>query len=161
MANHRFFPLIVRRRRRTMNDQAIFELSILMSFLAFGTVTKLLVWPRFTAMHREDALIHWWLHTHFGLLGSAFLVPGVVSPSLPAAFAVPVAYGDLGAAILAVVATLAGSSECILRRSDRCSYRPRIAWSRVLYLNGRRTTAVRYTRTEILAAAKKAMKRAL
>jgi hypothetical protein len=34
----------------------------------------------------------------------AFLVPGVVSPELPAAFAQPVAYGDLISAILALLA---------------------------------------------------------
>jgi hypothetical protein len=34
----------------------------------------------------------------------AFVVPGVVSPQLPAAFAQPVAYGDLITAILALLA---------------------------------------------------------
>jgi hypothetical protein len=34
----------------------------------------------------------------------AFLVPGVVSPELPTAFAQPVAYGDLITAILALLA---------------------------------------------------------
>jgi hypothetical protein len=34
-------------------------------------------------------------------------VPGVVSPSLPSAFAAPAAYGDFVAAILAVAATVA------------------------------------------------------
>jgi len=33
-----------------------------------------------------------------------FLMPGLVSPELPAAFAVPVAYGDLTAAVLALLA---------------------------------------------------------
>jgi hypothetical protein len=45
-------------------------------------------------------------HT-FRFIGLSFLVPGVVSPSLPSAFAVPAAYGDLVAAVLAVAATLA------------------------------------------------------
>jgi hypothetical protein len=35
------------------------------------------------------------------------LVPGVVAPSLPAAFAIPAAYGDFVAGILAVTATVA------------------------------------------------------
>jgi hypothetical protein len=34
----------------------------------------------------------------------AFLIPGVVSPDLPAAFAQPAAYGDLIAALLALLA---------------------------------------------------------
>jgi hypothetical protein len=37
-------------------------------------------------------------------VGLAFLVPGVVSPDLPAALATPAAYGDLIAAVLALVA---------------------------------------------------------
>lgn len=36
-----------------------------------------------------------------------FLIPGVVSPSLSPAFAIPAAYGDLVAAILAGIASLA------------------------------------------------------
>ena len=45
-------------------------------------------------------------HT-FRFIGLSFLVPGVVSPSLPVALAAPAAYGDLVAAMLAVVATIA------------------------------------------------------
>jgi hypothetical protein len=41
-------------------------------------------------------------------------VPGVVSPSLPSAIAVPAAYGDLVAAILAVTASIALSSRASL-----------------------------------------------
>jgi hypothetical protein len=37
-------------------------------------------------------------------MGLAFVVPGVVSAQLPAAFARPAAYGDLTAAILALLA---------------------------------------------------------
>jgi hypothetical protein len=43
----------------------------------------------------------------FRFIGLAFLVPGVVSPNLPGAFARPAAYGDLVAALLALIA-LAG-----------------------------------------------------
>jgi hypothetical protein len=39
-------------------------------------------------------------------LGLSFLVPGVVSPALPAAFAVPAACGDFVAGILAIAATI-------------------------------------------------------
>jgi hypothetical protein len=40
----------------------------------------------------------------FRFLGLAFLLPGVVSPDLPAAFAQPVAFGDFITAILALLA---------------------------------------------------------
>ena len=46
----------------------------------------------------------------FRFVGLSFLIPGVVSPTLSPAFAVPVAYGDLFAAVLAIVATLAISA---------------------------------------------------
>jgi hypothetical protein len=42
------------------------------------------------------------LHS-FRFVGLAFLVPGVVSPDLPSAFAQPAAYGDIIAAILALL----------------------------------------------------------
>src|SRR5215470_6372632 len=90
-----------------MRSDALLGLSILMSFLAFGLVAKVYVWPRLRVMHRMDALIPLVIPHTFRFVGLSFLIPGVVSPSLPPAFAVPVAYGDLVAAILAGVATLA------------------------------------------------------
>jgi len=45
------------------------------------------------------------LHS-FRFVGLAFLFPGVVSPDLPHAFAHPVAYGDIVAAVLALVSLL-------------------------------------------------------
>ena len=93
-----------------MNSDALFGLSILMSFIAFGLVTKLFIWPRLRVMRWEDALLPLVVLHTFRFVGLSFLIPGVVSPSLSPAFAVPAAYGDLVAAILAVVATLALSA---------------------------------------------------
>jgi hypothetical protein len=93
-----------------MNSLALFGLSILMSFIAFGIVTKVYIWPRLRVMRREDALIPLVIPHTFRFVGLSFLIPGVVSPSLSSAFAVPVAYGDLVAAILAGIATLALSA---------------------------------------------------
>jgi hypothetical protein len=90
-----------------MNIQALFGLSVLMSFVAFGLVTKLYIWPRLRALARDDAILPLVLPHTFRFVGLAFLIPGVVSPSLPQAFAVPAAYGDLVAAILAIVSTIA------------------------------------------------------
>jgi hypothetical protein len=94
--------------------QALYGLSVLMSFVAFGLVTKLYIWPRLRILERDDALIPLVLPHTFRFIGLSILVPGVVSPSLPAAFAAPAAYGDLGAAILAVVATIALSRRASL-----------------------------------------------
>jgi hypothetical protein len=42
----------------------------------------------------------------FRTIGLSFLVPGVVSSELPKVFAVPAAYGDFAAAVLAIVSVL-------------------------------------------------------
>jgi hypothetical protein len=90
-----------------MSIAALFGLSILMSFLAYGIVTKLYIWPWLRVMPREDALTALVVPHTFRFIGLSFLVPGVVSPSLSPDFAAPAAYGDLVAAVLAVIATLA------------------------------------------------------
>jgi hypothetical protein len=93
-----------------MAVQALFGLSVLMSFAAFGIVTKLYIWPRLQDMRREEALIPLVIPHIFRFVGLSFLVPGVVSPALSPAFALPAAYGDLGAAILAIISVLALSA---------------------------------------------------
>jgi len=74
-----------------MTTAALFGLSILMSFIAFGIVTRLYIWPRIRIMRREDALLPLVVPHTFRFIGLSFLVPGVVSPSLSQAFAVPAA----------------------------------------------------------------------
>jgi len=93
-----------------MSSEALFGLSVLMSFVAFGIVTKLYIWPRLRAMVREEALLPLVVPHTFRFVGLSFLVPGVVSPSLSPDFARSAAYGDLGAAILAILAVLALAS---------------------------------------------------
>jgi hypothetical protein len=90
-----------------MDIRLLFGLSILMSFVAFGLVTKLYIWPRLRTLQRNDAILPLVLPHTFRFVGLSFLVPGVVSPLLPSAFAVPAAYGDLIATILAVAASVA------------------------------------------------------
>jgi hypothetical protein len=87
-----------------MNSQALFGLSVLMSFVAFGIVTKVYIWPRLGIVRREEGLIALAVPHTFRFVGLSFLMPGVVSPSLSSAFGAPAAYGDLFAAILAVLA---------------------------------------------------------
>src|SRR5262249_51465430 len=58
--------------------------------------------PRRAGMPCVLSLLH-----SFRFIGLAFLVKCVVAPELPAAFAVPAAYGDLIAALLALVALVA------------------------------------------------------
>jgi hypothetical protein len=90
-----------------MSSNALFGLSILMNFVALAIVTKVYLRPRLRDTPRTEALKALVIPHTFRFLGLSFLVPGVVSPSLSPAFAIPAAYGDLVAAILAGVATLA------------------------------------------------------
>jgi len=89
-----------------VSSGALFGLSVLMGFGAFGMVTKIYLLPPLKGMRREHALTALVIPHIFRFIGLCFLVPGVVAASLPRAFAVPAAYGDLIAAILAVMATL-------------------------------------------------------
>lgn len=87
--------------------QPFFFFSILMSFVAFGLVTKLYIAPRLRRLERHEALRALVMPHAFRFIGLSFMVPGVVSPSLPPDFAAPGAYGDLTSAVLAVMAAVA------------------------------------------------------
>src|ERR1700746_26091 len=87
-----------------MNSLPLFGLSVLMSFVAFGIVTRNYIWPRLRMARREEALIALTVPHTFQFIGLSFLIPGVVSSSLPSAFAAPAEYGVCFAAILAVLA---------------------------------------------------------
>jgi hypothetical protein len=90
-----------------MNIRALFGLSVLMGFVASILITSLYVWPQLHSVPVTAALTALVVVHTYRFIGLAFLVPGVVSAALPSAFARPAAYGDLAAAILAIVATLA------------------------------------------------------
>jgi hypothetical protein len=83
---------------------ALFEISVAFGLAAWGAVAWQYIWPALTSRPSPDNLKPILLLHGFRFLGLAFVVPGVVSPELPAAFAQPVAYGDLTTAILALVA---------------------------------------------------------
>ncbi len=104
-----------------MNVFALFGISTLMSLVSSGVIAQLYAWPRLRMMNRDQALLVLVApHMFLRFIGLSFLVPGVVSPSLPAAFAVPAAYGDFVAGVLAVTATLA--------LSQRASWAMALVW---------------------------------
>jgi hypothetical protein len=80
-----------------------FFLSMAFSFIAWGIVAARYIWPELRVRQRAEALQPL-LILHF--IGLAVLVPGVVSPELPPAFAHSAAYGDMVAAILALLSLL-------------------------------------------------------
>jgi hypothetical protein len=83
--------------------QALFGISVLLSFVVWGIVAQQYIWPSSRDRRRSDALRPILLLHSFRFVGLAFLIPGVVSSSLPIDFARPAAYGDLATATLALV----------------------------------------------------------
>lgn len=81
-----------------------FFASIAFSFIAWGVVTAQYIAPKLRTRSRAEALRPLLMLHSFRFIGLAFLVPGVVSPNLPPVFARQAAYGDLVAAILALLA---------------------------------------------------------
>jgi hypothetical protein len=90
-----------------MTAQQIFGLQVLLSFLVYGLVARWYVTPRLAPLPLHAALQPLLVLHATRDLGMVFLVPTVVGPVLPAGFAVPAAYGDLLAALLALAALVA------------------------------------------------------
>src|SRR6516162_7522145 len=83
-----------------------FFVSIAFSFIAWSVVAARYIWPELRLQPRAAALRPLLMLHSFRFIGLAFLVPGVVSPDLPAAFARSAAYGDIVAATLALLLVL-------------------------------------------------------
>jgi hypothetical protein len=90
-----------------MPPQALFGISVAFGFVAWGVSVVRHVWPALGSRPRVEALRPLLLLHSFRFIGLAFLIPGVVSSDLPPGFAQPAAYGDLVAAIMALVALAA------------------------------------------------------
>jgi hypothetical protein len=99
-----------------MPARAIFGINVAFGFLVWGVVAWQYIWPVLRNRTRAEALLPILTLHAFRFVGLAFLIPGVVSPDLPASFARPAAYGDLLTAILALfsLATLKKSGGIIL-----------------------------------------------
>ena len=89
-----------------MQTQFAFFASIAFSLIAWGMVAARYIWPKLRIRQRTEALRPLLILHSFRFIGLAFLVPGVVSLGLPSAFAHSAAYGDIIAAILALLALI-------------------------------------------------------
>lgn len=81
-----------------------FFISYTVAFIAFGLIGKWYLWPAIKDRDPVSALSPLLLYACLRVNGLMFLMPGLVSPDLPAAFAVPTAYGDLTAVIFSLLA---------------------------------------------------------
>jgi hypothetical protein len=99
-----------------MNAFQIFGLQLFLSLVVYGLIAAWYVAPRLAHQPLGGALSPLLFLHAFRHVGMVFLVPAVVGPALPAAFAVPAAYGDLlaaGLAMLALVALRGGWSAAV------------------------------------------------
>ena len=84
-------------------QQIWFFVSIAFSLIAWGIVAARYIWSELRTRERAEALRPLLIVHRVRFIGLAVRGPGVVSPDVPAAFAHPAAYGDLIAAILALI----------------------------------------------------------
>jgi len=94
-------------RSNTMDTQAIFGLQFALSLLVIGLIAKWTLAPRLKTLTTNQALFWLTLPHAFRHIGMVFLVPSVLAQPLPDAFALPAAYGDLAAGLLALLALAA------------------------------------------------------
>jgi len=81
-----------------------FFISYAIAFVTFGLIAKWYVWPALADLEPKVALTPRLLYACLRVNGLMFVIPGLVAPDLPAAFARPTAYGDLTAVLLALFA---------------------------------------------------------
>jgi hypothetical protein len=89
-----------------MSTQTIFQMQLVLGYVAWLLCFGVYILPRLRSMerfeaHRAIATLH-----SFRFFGLVFIVPGVVSPNLPASFATFAAYWDLATGVLAMLALL-------------------------------------------------------
>jgi hypothetical protein len=86
----------------------IWGVTVAFGFLAWGIFAAQYIWPAISKQERAEALKPILVLHGFRYIGLAVLIPGVVVPGLFAtAFARGLAYGDLAAATLALIALAA------------------------------------------------------
>jgi hypothetical protein len=82
----------------------ILTVNLLLSTLIFWIAARLYLLPRIAELEPRSIMLPILLLHALRHLGLMFLAPGAVFPGIPAQFAYPAAFGDLLAAVLALVA---------------------------------------------------------
>jgi hypothetical protein len=90
-----------------MPSQLYVFVSVLFSLVAWSIVAARYIWPRLRRLPPADALRPILILHCFRFVGLAFVVQGLVSPKLSSAFTHPAAFGDVVAALLALLALAA------------------------------------------------------
>ncbi len=89
-----------------MSTEILFQTHLVLGYVAWLLCFGAYIWPWLRSMdgvaaQRAIATLH-----SFRFFGLVFILPGVVSPDLPASFATFAAYGDFATGLLAMLALL-------------------------------------------------------
>ncbi|HUN84836.1 MAG TPA: hypothetical protein VMU48_10675 [Terracidiphilus sp.] len=87
-----------------MSTAIIFNLHLVLGYVAWLLCTGTYILPKLKAMSRIDAQRAIATLHSFRFFGLVFILPGVVGHNLPAGFARPAAFGDLATGLLAILA---------------------------------------------------------
>ncbi|QKC86658.1 hypothetical protein [Mesorhizobium sp. NZP2077] len=89
-----------------MPTEILFQTHLVLGYVAWLLCLSAYIWPWLISMERlaaQRAIAT--LHS-FRFFGLVFILPGVVSPDLPASFATFAAYGDFATGVLALLALI-------------------------------------------------------
>ena len=89
-----------------MSTEILFQLHLVLGYVAWLLCFGAYVWPRLKSMDRVGAQRAIATLHSFRFFGLVFILPGVVGPNMPAGFATFAAYGDLATGVLAILALL-------------------------------------------------------
>ena len=89
-----------------MSPETVFQLQAVVGYAAWLLCFGAYVWPRLKSMDQVDAQRAIATLHSFRFFGLVFILPGVVGPNLPAAFATFAAYWDFATGVLALMALL-------------------------------------------------------
>ena len=89
-----------------MPTEILFQTHLVLGYVAWLLCFSAYVWPWLKSMDRVAAQRAIATLHSFRFFGLVFILPGVVSPNLPAGFAVFAAYGDFATGVLAMLALL-------------------------------------------------------
>jgi hypothetical protein len=87
-----------------MSPETLFRIHLALGYLAWLLCFATYIWPWLKSMDRVEAQRAIATLHSFRFFGLVFILPGVVSPSLPASFAVFAAYLDFATSLLAMLA---------------------------------------------------------
>lgn len=86
-----------------METTILFAISVLTSLIIWNKISRKYLWPHFQELELKKAVQPILILHSFRFAGLSFLVPGVVHAGLNPAWAMPAAFGDFIAAILAFI----------------------------------------------------------